>query len=68
MHSETVAEKLASRMLASNGVAAIWDLHLAAAAAKGAGKVEVAASLIEIAEAAERVWATRAPFRPGKLS
>jgi len=48
-------------MLAHGGVAAIRDLHLAAAAAEGAGKPDIAASLIEIAEAAERLWAVPEP-------
>jgi hypothetical protein len=47
-------------MLAHNGIAAIWDSHVAAAAAHGLGKHDMAASLIEIAEAAERLWAARA--------
>lgn len=59
MPAEKIAEKLASTMLAHNGLAAIWDLHLAAAAARGAGKLDIAASLIEIAEAAERLWLAR---------
>jgi hypothetical protein len=54
-----LAEKLACQMLAHGGIAVIWDLHLAAAAAKRTGKVEIAASLIEIADAAERVMARR---------
>ena len=52
-------EKLASRMLAQTGIAAIWDAHVAAAAAHGLGKPDMAASLIEIAEAAERLWLAR---------
>ena len=60
MLTETTADKLASRMLAHNGIAAIWDSHVAAAAAHGLGKHDMAASLIEIAEAAERLWAARA--------
>jgi hypothetical protein len=38
MLTRTMAEKLAGNMLAHNGIAAIWDLHLAAVAAKDAGK------------------------------
>ena len=55
MLTETTIDKLASPMLAQNGIAAIWDAHVAAAAAYGLGKHEMAASLIEIAEAAERL-------------
>ena len=56
MLTETTAEKLAPRMLALTGIAAIWDAHIAAAAANGLGKHEQPASLIKIAEAAERLW------------
>ena len=59
MLTRTMAEKLARDMLARDGVAAIWELHIAALAAKDAGKLEVAASLVEVAEAAERLWAAR---------
>ena len=54
-----LADKLAADLLAHQGSPAIWDLHLAAAAAKSAGKLEIAASLIEIAEAAERQCAAK---------
>ena len=53
-------KELASGLLARSGVAVIWDLHLAAAHAKRNGKLEMAASLLEIAEAAERLSQTRA--------
>jgi hypothetical protein len=53
------AERLASRMLAQNGVAAIWDAHVAAAAAYGLGNPGIDAELIVIAEAAERLWLSR---------
>ena len=58
--TQTLAEKLASRMLAHNGNAAIWDVHVAAAAAKGLGNHEMAASLVEIAEAAAEQYRERA--------
>lgn len=54
---ETVAEKLAYRLLAETGDAVIGDLQLAARAANRIGKHEMAASLREIAHAAERLWA-----------
>jgi hypothetical protein len=57
--AETTSEKLAARMLSLTGIAAIWDAHVAAAAAHGLGEVEMAASLMEIAEAAERLWLAR---------
>jgi hypothetical protein len=41
-------------MLARKGIVAIWDTHVAAAAAHGLGDFDLAASLVEIAEAAER--------------
>lgn len=53
------AERLASRMLARTGIVAIWDAHVAAAAAHGLGKPDIAAALMEIAEAAERLWLAR---------
>jgi hypothetical protein len=43
-------------MLARFGVGVIWDTHVAAAAAFGLGKPELADELVEIAEAAEREW------------
>jgi hypothetical protein len=46
-------EGAASKLLALYGVKAIWDIHLAAAAASGRGEPELAASLINVAEAAE---------------
>jgi hypothetical protein len=53
---QTSTARLASRMLARFGVRAIWDTHVAAAAAFGLGKPELADELVEIAEAAEREW------------
>jgi len=43
-------------MLARYGVAFIWEAHVAAAAAYGLGKLEIAEDLTEIADAAEREW------------
>jgi hypothetical protein len=60
------AERLASRMLAQSGVAAIWDAHVAAAAAYGLGNPDIAAELIVIAEAAERLWLSRTSPNGGK--
>jgi hypothetical protein len=54
-------EQAASKLLGIFGVQAIWDLHLAATAAYEMRKSELAATLIEIAEAAERLWLARAP-------
>ena len=47
-------ETAASKLLATYGVKAIWDMHLTAAAAHGMGEPELAESLIKLAEAAER--------------
>jgi hypothetical protein len=56
MTRETFAEKLALRMLACEGIRAIWQLHVTAADAERRGQPAVAAILIEIADAAEREW------------
>jgi hypothetical protein len=50
----TSLEKAATKLLATYGVKAIWDVYLAAAAAHGMGEPELAGSLIKLAEAAER--------------
>jgi len=55
----TRTENLALSMLARQGVAAIWT-HLAAARAYRDGHKAAAASIIEIADAAEREWSRRA--------
>ena len=44
------------RMLARNGVAAIWQLQVAAGIAYQNGNLGPAASIMEIADAAERAW------------
>jgi hypothetical protein len=51
----TILEKLAVRLLAISGRQAIFDLYDAASTAYGSGKPDVAGSLIEIAESADRV-------------
>ena len=53
------AEKAALKLLGTFGLKAIWDAHLAATAAYEMGKPELAGSLIELAEAAERCWMRR---------
>jgi hypothetical protein len=55
----TMTEKLALTILARDGIAAIWQLHLAAAEVHRAGNPSAAASILEIADAAEEAW-TRA--------
>ena len=55
----------AGAVLARDGIAAIWKLQVAAAIAHRTGSPGVAASIIEIADAAEGEWLrrpnTRAP-------
>lgn len=58
--TQATAAKLAARMLASSGLPAIWDAYVAASAAHGLGRLDVAEALITIAEAAEREWMQRA--------
>jgi hypothetical protein len=53
--SSTLTERIARSILAREGVAAIWTLHIAAAEAHRTGHPQAAASILEIAEAAERV-------------
>jgi hypothetical protein len=56
----TRTENLALTMLARDGIAAIWTLHLAAARAYRDGHKSAAVAIIEIADAAERQWLLRA--------
>jgi hypothetical protein len=55
-------------MLARDGIAAIWQLHLAAAGAYRAGEASIAASISEIAEAAEQAWLRAEGSHAWKLS
>jgi len=43
-------------MIVREGVAVVWELHLAAANAYNQGYKAAAAAIIEIADAAEREW------------
>jgi hypothetical protein len=52
----TRLENIALTMIVRDGVAVIWELHLAAAAAYNHGNNAAAAAIIEIADAAEREW------------
>lgn len=56
--------RLALRVLAREGITAIWHLHIAAAEADGGGRASAAALLIEIADAAEREWRLAASGSP----
>jgi hypothetical protein len=51
-----LTESLALRMLAREGIAIIWQLHLAATQAHRNGYASAAASILEIADAAEEAW------------
>lgn len=57
------ARTLALKMLARDGLAAIWVLHLSAARAYREGRQSAAARIIEIADAAEREWLTHGSRR-----
>lgn len=59
MSRRTFTDQLAARIVAQEGIAAIWRLHLDAAKAHRRGHPAGAAILIEIADAAEREWARR---------
>ena len=51
-----LTEQLALSMLARDGIAAIWQLHLSAADAHRTGHPKAAQSILELAEAAEEAW------------
>ena len=53
---DKLPDGIASRMLAHNGLAAIWELHVAAGIAYRTGNFAAAASIMELADAAEREW------------
>jgi len=52
----TLTNQLALSMLASDGIAAIWRLHMAAADAHQTGNPAAADALQDIVEAAEEAW------------
>jgi hypothetical protein len=54
--AHTLTEELALSILAREGIAAIWQLHLAAAEAHRTGHPRAAISILEIADAAEDAW------------
>jgi hypothetical protein len=53
------SEQVAANMLRRYGLAAIWQLHLSAAKAYREGNKRAARSILDIADAAERVWLRR---------
>ena len=61
--SRTPAEMVALSLLAQDGIAAIWQLHLSAALAYRDGQKAAATGIIEIADAAEREWLRRGETR-----
>jgi hypothetical protein len=54
--AHTLPEKLALSVLARDGIAAIWQLHVSAAEAHRSGYPRAAASILEIADAAKEAW------------
>lgn len=62
-----VLDKAATKLLATYGMKAIWDMHLGAAAAHGMSEPELASSLVNLADAAERSVMRRSAStaRPG---
>ena len=53
---DILTEQLALSMLAREGIEVIWQLQVAAADAHRTGHRQAAASILEIAEAAEAAW------------
>lgn len=51
-----LTQQLALSMLARDGIAAIWRLHLSAANAHRTGHPKAAESILDLAEAAEEAW------------
>ena len=52
-------DMIAARLLSQRGIAAVWELHVKAAAAFRRGNWLSAAGLVTIADAAERLWRRR---------
>jgi hypothetical protein len=55
-HTRTLPERLALMLLARDGIAAIWQINEAAAEAYRMGYPCSAASILEVADAAEEAW------------
>src|SRR5207237_6795185 len=62
MRESTLFETIAARLLARQGIGAIWQVHLRASASHLSGNWLAAAALIGIADAAER----RGRIAPGR--
>jgi hypothetical protein len=56
IHVHNLTKAIALRMLSRDGIAAIWQLQVAAGIAYRTGNPGPAMSIMEIAEAAEREW------------
>jgi hypothetical protein len=56
IRARALTQKLALTILARHGIAAIWQLHVSAAEAHRSGYPRAAASILEIAIAAEEAW------------
>ena len=54
--ARTLTDKLATTMLAREGIAIIWRLHVDAAIAHRIGHTDAAVAILEIADAAEQAW------------
>ena len=59
MTRQQFAESFASKLLAREGVAAVWNLHTVAARAHQLGYINEAETLIATADAAKRQWTGR---------
>jgi hypothetical protein len=55
MTAETLADRIALELLSYEGAAAIWRLHVVAARVHRDGYTRAAGTLLEIADAAERL-------------
>ena len=56
IHVHNLTKAIALRMLSRDGIAAIWQLQVAAGIAYRTGNPGPAMMIMEIAEAAEREW------------
>jgi hypothetical protein len=60
----TYAEQVAANMLNRDGLATIWQLHLSAIEAHFGGNTLAGRYILDIADAAERVWLRRSVDNP----
>ena len=64
---QNLTQKLARSILAREGIAAVWQLHVAAADAHRTGHPRSAAAMLEVAEAAEEGWLEAREHRLAKM-